>query len=89
MVSSAAFESLDPQKIVRCFEGTRVDVLGQLRRWIDEENAGNSTVPNAPVFWINGSAGTGKTTLAYTFADECRRCGIPVTSFFCSRYFTE
>ena len=89
MVSSAAFESLDPQKIVRCFEGTRVDVLDQLRRWIDEENVGDSTDPNAPVFWINGSAGTGKTTLAYTFADECRRRGIPITSFFCSRDFAD
>jgi hypothetical protein len=89
MVPSAAFESLDPQKIVRCFEGTRVDVLDQLRRWIDEENTGDSTVPDAPIFWINGSAGTGKTTLAYTFADECRRRGIPVTSFFCSRDFAE
>jgi len=89
MVSSAAFECLDPQKIVRCFEGTRVDVLGQLRRWLDGANAGDNTVPDTPIFWINGSAGTGKTTLAYTFADECRRRGIPVTSFFCSRDFAE
>jgi len=89
MVSSAAFECLDPQKIVRCSKGTRVDVLGQLCRWIDEEDAGDSTVPNAPIFWINGSAGTGKTTLAYTFADEGRRRGIPVTTFFCSRDFAE
>ena len=89
MVFSAAFESLDPQKIARCFEGTRVDVLGQLRRWIDEENGSDSTIPNPPVFWINGSAGTGKTMLAYTFADYCRKHGIPVTSFFCSRDFAD
>ena len=89
MVFSAAFESLDPQKITRCFEGTRVDVLGELYWWIDEENASNSTIPNPPVFWINGSAGTGKTTLAYTFADYCRKRGIPVTSFFCSRDFAD
>ena len=41
------------------------------------------------IFWINGSAGMGKTTLAYTFADYCREHGIPVTSFFCSRDFAD
>ena len=85
MVFSAAFECLDLQKISRCFEGTRVDVQDQLDRWIDDADIGDS----APVFWINGSAGSGKTTLAYTFADNCKRRGIPVTSFFCSRDFAE
>ncbi|KAF8809204.1 WD40 repeat-like protein [Phlegmacium glaucopus] len=89
MVFSASFESLDPQKVARCFDGTRVDVLGQLRRWIGVEDASDSNVPNTPIFWINGSAGTGKTTLSYTFADECKRRGIPVTSFFCSRDFAD
>ncbi|KAF8816093.1 WD40 repeat-like protein [Phlegmacium glaucopus] len=89
MVFSASFESLDAQKITRCFDGTRVDVLGQLRSWIGVEDASDSNVPNTPIFWINGSAGTGKTTLSYTFADECKRRGIPVTSFFCSRDFAD
>jgi len=80
MVFSAAFESLDT---AQCFEGTRVDVLDQLRQWIDDEDT------SPPVFWINGSAGTGKTTLAHTFAAECKSRGIPVTSFFCSRDFAE
>ncbi|KAF8816069.1 WD40 repeat-like protein [Phlegmacium glaucopus] len=89
IVFSASFESLDPQKVARCFDGTRVDVLGQLRRWIGVEDASDSNVPNTPIFWINGSAGTGKTTLSYTFADECKRRGIPVASFFCSRDFAD
>jgi len=82
MVNSAAFECLD---LSRCFEGTRVDVLDQLDRWIGDADTSES----APVFWINGQAGTGKTTLAYTFAVHCKRRGIPVTSFFCSRDFAE
>jgi polynucleotide 5'-kinase involved in rRNA processing len=73
MVFSAAFECLDLQKISLCFKGTRVDVLDQLDRWIDNTDASD----DAPVFWINGSAGTGKTTLAYTFTDRCKRRGIP------------
>ena len=82
MVNSTAFECLD---LSGCFEGTRVDVLDQLDRWIGDAD----TSDTAPVFWINGSAGTGKTTLAYTFAIHCKRRGIPITSFFCSRDFAE
>ena len=85
MVTSAAFECLDLQKISLCFKGTRVDVLDQLDHWIGDADTGDS----APVFWINGSAGTGKTTLAYTFAVRCKSREIPVMSFFCSRDFAE
>jgi hypothetical protein len=85
MVFSAAFECLDLQKISPCFKGTRVDVLDQLDRWIDNTDASDGDT----VFWMNGLAGTGKTTLAYTFTNGCKRRGIPVMSFFCSRDFAE
>ena len=75
-----------PQKITPCFEGTRVNILDQSHRWI---NDGDTSDNSAPVFWINGLAGTRKTTLAYTIAGDCKRRGIPVTSFFCSRDFSE
>src|SRR5438552_18537841 len=39
----------------------------------------------ARIFWINGSAGTGKTTIASTVADICTARGILGASFFCSR----
>jgi NACHT domain. len=44
-----------------------------------------TTTNNQPIFWINGSAGTGKTTIAYTVAEACRTHGILGASFFCSR----
>jgi NACHT domain len=37
------------------------------------------------IFWVNGSAGTGKTTIACTVAETCRTRGILGASFFCSR----
>ena len=86
MVWSATFECLDVQKISPCFKGTRADILDQLRRWINDGDTSDNSVP---VFWVNGLAGTGKTTLAYTIAGDCKRRGIPVTSFFCSRDFSE
>ena len=64
-VVSATFESLDAQKVVRCFEGTRVDILDQVYRWIDD---GRSDVTR--IFWINGSAGTGKTVILF-FTPSC------------------
>ena len=86
MVLSATFEPLDAQKIAPCFEGTRMDILDQLRQWI---NNGDTSNNSAPVFWTNGLAGTGKMTPAYTITGNCKRCGIPVTSFFCSCNFSE
>ena len=44
---------------------------------------------NPRIFWINGSAGTGKTTIAYTVAETCRKRGILGASFFCSRDYAE
>jgi hypothetical protein len=93
-VFSAAFESLDPGKIARCLDGTRADVLDRVYEWIDTDDmrplAGNIDIAKHPlIFWINGSAGTGKTTIAYTVAEECRMRGILGASFFCSRDYAE
>ncbi|KAF7968724.1 hypothetical protein HWV62_29591 [Athelia sp. TMB] len=38
-----------------------------------------------PIFWLNGSAGTGKTTIAFTAAEMFKQKGILGASFFCSR----
>jgi NACHT domain len=45
----------------------------------------DASTENSRIFWINGSAGTGKTTIAYTIAEACRIRGILGASFFCSR----
>jgi len=39
------------------------------------------------VFWLNGLAGTGKSTIAQTFAETCFADGRLAASFFCSRDF--
>lgn len=38
------------------------------------------------IYWINGLAGTGKTTIAYTISKICKDLGILGASFFCSRF---
>ena len=44
-----------------------------------------STSEESRIFWLNGLAGTGKTTIAYTVAERCHEEGMLGASFFCSR----
>jgi NACHT domain len=80
---------------VPCLDGTRTDIINQIHGWIGqncdrESPVSASTGPvdataNSRIFWINGSAGTGKTTIAYTVAKACNEKKILGASFFCSR----
>ena len=62
----------------RCLGGTREDVLEHLERWLKDER-------DQRVFWLNGLAGTGKSTIAQTFATTCFADGVLGASYFCSR----
>ena len=62
-----------------CSEGTRKGVLKQITNWIYNKNGHQ-------IYWLNGGAGTGKTTIALTVADIISKDStIFSASFFCSR----
>ena len=61
-------------------KGTRRDVLVQLETWLKDEQ-------DRRVFWLNGLAGTGKSTIAQSFAEMSFADGKLGASFFCSRDF--
>ena len=65
-----------------CLKGTRTDVLQQLEHWLTNEH-------DQRVFWLNGLAGTGKSTISQTFAEMCFADGRLGASFFCSRDFED
>ena len=65
-----------------CLKGTRVDVLLQLEHWLKDEQ-------DHRLFWLNGLAGTGKSTIAWTFAEISFADGDLGASFFCSRDFDD
>jgi len=65
-----------------CLRGTRADVLLQLEHWLKDKQ-------DHHVFWLDGLAGTGKSTIAQTFAETCFTDGKLGASFFCSRDFED
>ena len=65
-----------------CLRGTRKDLLLQLQHWLKDEQ-------DHRVFWLNGLAGTGKSTIAQTFAEISFANGNLGASFFCSRDFQD
>lgn len=68
-------------------------VLDWVERWIRHQlgsaPAGQAELPISGtgklILWLNGLAGTGKTTIAYTLADWCKANGVLGASHFCSR----
>ena len=65
-----------------CLKGTRKHVLWEIERWLTGEC-------NQRVFWLNGLAGTGKSTITQTFAEMSFADGKLRASFFCSRDFED
>ena len=65
-----------------CLKGTRKEVLWEIECWLMGER-------NQRVFWLNGLAGTGKSTIAQTFAEMSFADGKLGASFFCSRDFED
>jgi len=63
-----------------CLRGTRETVLNEIELWTKDFN-------KSPVYWLNGLAGTGKTTIAQTVSERAFADGVLGASFFCSRDF--
>ena len=61
-----------------CLRGTRESILGGIMEWAQSPQ-------DRHVFWLNGLAGTGKSTIAQTFSATIAETGILGASFFCSR----
>ena len=61
-----------------CLKGTRESVLDEIEQWAED-------FEKSPIFWLNGLAGTGKSTIAQTIAERLFADGRLGASFFCSR----
>lgn len=63
----ASFDSYMEEHNSTCLPNTRTELLLHIRGWANDDNG-------KPIFWLNGAAGTGKSTIARTvaraFADQ-------------------
>lgn len=57
----ATFDAANKEHVASCLPGTRVEVLEEIQEWIDGDNM-------KKLYWLNGMAGTGKSTIALTLA---------------------
>ena len=65
-----------------CMADTRKQILAELEAWAIDEAAPN-------VCWLNGMAGTGKTSIAHTLSERLDEKQMLGASFFCSRSASE
>ena len=77
-IPQAAFNSFDKQHDPMCFPGTRTDLLKEIMVWADG-------LDERCIFWLNGLAGTGKSTIARTIAQKYHERHRLGASFFFSR----
>ena len=77
-VDGAAFDSHAEGEGATCHPDTRVDLLRQIYEWADDPQS-------EAIFWLNGMAGTGKSTISRTVARAFALSGHLGASFFFKR----
>ncbi|EUC59591.1 vegetative incompatibility protein HET-E-1 [Rhizoctonia solani AG-3 Rhs1AP] len=81
---SAIYDSTEADDIKRrgCTPGTRQPQINLLLEWAYDPEAGRTC-------WMNGMAGTGKTTIAYSVCTTLEQASALGASFFCCRIIPE
>ncbi|KAL4738277.1 WD40 repeat-like protein [Aspergillus similis] len=74
VAEGASYDSYDNQHGERCLPGTRRDLLRQIIDWAETSDK--------CIFWLNGNAGTGKSTISRTVAELFKNKGLLGASFF-------
>ncbi|KAG8688703.1 hypothetical protein FRC09_012769 [Ceratobasidium sp. 395] len=76
---SAWYRPLSGDSIHRsgCEPNTRIEIMDEIRYWIRYHR-------DQGLYWLNGMAGTGKTTIAYSICEHLESSGHPMASFFCA-----
>ncbi|EJT79995.1 hypothetical protein GGTG_00002 [Gaeumannomyces tritici R3-111a-1] len=75
VAKGAAFDAQANEHDPSCHPDTRVDLLADIHKWIEDPNG-------KCIFWLRGMAGTGKSTISRTVAKKLSTAKVPSASFF-------
>jgi hypothetical protein len=78
VAEGASFDSYAEKHNPTCLQNTRVELFKDVQLWIDDTNS-------KVIFWLNGMAGTGKSTISRTVAQARHDRGDLGASFFFKR----
>jgi hypothetical protein len=78
VAEGASFDSRAEEHNTTCLPNTRVELLEKISKWVDDPSG-------KAIFWLNGMAGTGKSTISRTFARSQSEIGRLGASFFFKR----
>ncbi|PNP78057.1 hypothetical protein FNYG_08603 [Fusarium nygamai] len=82
VAEGASFDSHAEEHNPTCLANTREELLRDIDRWIDDPNS-------ETIFWLNGMAGTGKSTISRTVARSRSKQSDLGASFFFKRGETD
>src|SRR5579862_3364982 len=74
----ATFDSRAEEHNARCHPDTRIELLHEIAKWADDPSG-------ECIFWLNGMAGTGKSTISRTVAQSLQDREVFGASFFFKR----
>ncbi|KAL7948153.1 hypothetical protein V8C42DRAFT_275523 [Trichoderma barbatum] len=78
VASDAYFDSFDESCKAKCLPETRVDLLRDVSNWANNPDS-------QAIFWLNGMAGTGKSTISRTISETLASENRLAASFFFKR----
>ncbi|MCJ1347056.1 hypothetical protein MMC31_005277, partial [Peltigera leucophlebia] len=78
-VEQASFNSYKEEHNAKCLKDTRVELRHDIENWANDGNG-------KPIFWLNGMAGTGKSTIARTVAESFAQRRQLGASFFFKKH---
>ncbi|KAJ8133537.1 hypothetical protein O1611_g93 [Lasiodiplodia mahajangana] len=78
VAEGAAFDSREEEHNARCYPETRADLLCEIENWAVDPDG-------KAIFWLNGIAGAGKSTISRTIAERFRKRGLLGATFFFKR----